>query len=219
MNPMVQAALGAIIRWGLTFLAGYLVRYGVWSSGESEAYVAAASIAGATLIWSLWQKYKTRLKFLTALDMPAGTSEKKVDDRIKSGGGVAPVILLAVALGAGALGLTSCAKTPPNLSPGTISAVKAAEVVKAVDVVRDEARIIATAYPAVITPADWQHILTAHEAIVTVIGATPDGWKPAAEAGLDQLQKDLSPTAAARLQPYLLLVRTLVAAFVPGGPQ
>jgi len=92
---LLQQALGSIVRWALAFLAGYLVSHGVWTPGAAESYVNAAATAIAMAVvslgWSLWQKYRARLRLLTALDMPAGTSEAKVEDRIKAGGGVTPL--------------------------------------------------------------------------------------------------------------------------------
>lgn len=90
MNPLVSQALGAIFRWLLAMAAGYLVNRGVWTHDDADRYVAAAALALAALVWSLWQKYKSRLHFLTALEMPAGTSEVKLAERVKLGGGVAP---------------------------------------------------------------------------------------------------------------------------------
>lgn len=58
MNPLITAALGSIIRWGLALGAGYLVRAGVWAEADAKTYVFAASMAVLSLGWSLWQKWK-----------------------------------------------------------------------------------------------------------------------------------------------------------------
>lgn len=76
MNPLLSAALGSIIRWALSLVVPYLVTAGIWTPDEATAYVAGLSLALVGLGWSLWQKYKSRLKFLDALDAPAGTPEK-----------------------------------------------------------------------------------------------------------------------------------------------
>lgn len=82
MNPLLAQALGAIIRHFLTILAGYLVGKGIWSPDQAGQYVeaAAAALVAAlvALAWSLWSKYKGRQKLLTALDLPAGSSEAQV---------------------------------------------------------------------------------------------------------------------------------------------
>lgn len=76
MPPMLTAALGSIIRWGLSLLVPYLVSAGIWTADEATAYVTGLSLALLSLLWSLWQKYRSRLKFLEALDAPAETPER-----------------------------------------------------------------------------------------------------------------------------------------------
>jgi hypothetical protein len=116
MNPVAAAAIGAILRWGLAFLAGYLVQAGIWQATEAEGYVAAAVLGLLGLGWSLWQKYHDRIKFLAALHAPAGTSEDSLDVRgitLKS----APVVLLAASLAA-LMAITACSpKLPPTVGP------------------------------------------------------------------------------------------------------
>ena len=127
MNPVAAAALGAILRWGLAFLAGYLVKAGDLASTEAEAYVAAAVLGLLGLGWSLWQKYHDRIKFLAALDAPAGTTEKalktdmaaQVADLKAGGSGRSqlPIIVLAAGLAA-LMAVTACSpKVPPTVGP------------------------------------------------------------------------------------------------------
>jgi hypothetical protein len=82
MNPLLSEALGAILRWALTGLAGWFVSRGIWSADAASQYVAATAIGLLTLGWSLWAKYKTRLKFVTALASPEWTTEVDVEHRI-----------------------------------------------------------------------------------------------------------------------------------------
>lgn len=116
MNPVLAAALGAILRWALAFLAGYLVNAGIWKSDEAETYVAAAVLGLLGLGWSLFQKYKARIKFLAALNAPAGTPEASLDTRgvtLRS----TPLVLLAAILTA-SLALPACSpKVPPTVGP------------------------------------------------------------------------------------------------------
>lgn len=88
MNPMVSAALGSIIRALLFVAAGWLVRHGVWTQADATTYVEAATLALIGLGWSLWQKYKGRLRFLAALEATPGTTEEQVHERVAAG--VAP---------------------------------------------------------------------------------------------------------------------------------
>lgn len=127
MNPVLSAALGSILRWGLAFLAGYLVKAGIWSGAEAETYLTAAVLGLLGLGWSLWQKYHDRIKFLAALDAPSGTTEQalKTDMAaqaadVKAGGpGISrlPIIVLAASLAA-LMAVTACSpKVPPTVGP------------------------------------------------------------------------------------------------------
>lgn len=82
MPALLAAALGSLIRSGLMVLAGYLVKQGIWSSSAAEDYVGAAVIFLLAFGWSIWQHYKTRIKFLTALDLPPGATEAHVETLI-----------------------------------------------------------------------------------------------------------------------------------------
>lgn len=81
MHPLLQAALGAILRSGLTFGAGFLVQRGIWQQGEADQYVGGLTIFALTLGWSLWEKSRTRQRFLDALAAPNGTDERDLEKR------------------------------------------------------------------------------------------------------------------------------------------
>jgi hypothetical protein len=85
VNPLLQSALGAILRWLFALGAGYLVEHGIWTQSEASTYVAGAALAALSLGWSLWAKYHNRIKFLTALEAPAGSSEADVKATIAAG--------------------------------------------------------------------------------------------------------------------------------------
>lgn len=71
--------------------AGWLVQHGVWTEADATTYVAAAAMALVALGWSLWSKYRGRVKLLTALTMPQGTTEGQVKAHI-AGGGLTPAV-------------------------------------------------------------------------------------------------------------------------------
>jgi hypothetical protein len=77
MNPILSAALGSILRWVLALAAGYLVKAGIWTGSDAETYVAAGSMAALGLGLSIWNKYHSRIKLLTALEL-AGATEHEV---------------------------------------------------------------------------------------------------------------------------------------------
>jgi hypothetical protein len=87
MDPFIKSIIGSIMRWLVTGVAAWLVSRGVLASGDSAEVIAGATTLLITLVWTLYQKYCARVKFLTALESPAGTSEAKVDAKIAAGAG------------------------------------------------------------------------------------------------------------------------------------
>lgn len=79
--------------------ATFLVKKGIWTGAAAEGYVEAAVVALLAFGWTVWNHYKNRIKFLTAL-MPGPQTEDEVNAHIKSG---AP---------------TPTISTPPNTIPG-----------------------------------------------------------------------------------------------------
>lgn len=85
MNPMLQAALGSIVRFALAGVFGVLVSKGIWTEAEASTYLSAAVLGILTLGWSIWQKYGNRLKFMTASAAGKPVSEKEVEQMVKAG--------------------------------------------------------------------------------------------------------------------------------------
>ena len=100
MNPLLQSALTSALRWALAILAGYLVKHGIFSDSAAEGYVEAAVPALIALGWSWWEKSNVQKKILTALMMPAGSTENDLKAHLDSGA-VTPTIF-----------------TPPSTAPG-----------------------------------------------------------------------------------------------------
>lgn len=92
MNPLVSEALGSVIRWALTGLFGLLVAKGIWTESQAAVYLTAAVGGVLTLGWSLWAKYSSRLKLVTALASPRPMSELEVE-RVVSANLAPPVAL------------------------------------------------------------------------------------------------------------------------------
>ncbi len=84
MPVVIQKFIGALVAFSLAGTVGYLVAKGVITGDLGKELIEAAVIAVPTLIWRLYQKYKDHLKFLTALDLPAGSTSADVDRAIKS---------------------------------------------------------------------------------------------------------------------------------------
>ena len=219
MNPLFQAAIGAILRWFFALGAGYLVEHGIWSQSEASTYVTAAALAAVSLGWSLWAKYHSRIKFLTALEAPAGSSEADVKATIDSGMGasatgsgssvdvrkITPVLLLAL------LPLVGCGSVPPPaLTPQANVAYQARRVLDVLRVVRDVAIDAEAQNPKLISTADARTVVNWHESLVKAIDAAPDGAKATVLASLTELQKVVAASTWSRIAPYVALVRTVL---------
>ncbi len=86
---LVKNALGTFVRWVLILASGLLIKKGVISTEQSEVYVQqvtpvviGALMALVTLGWGIWQKKHQVDKVQTALDLPAGTSLKTLNEKV-----------------------------------------------------------------------------------------------------------------------------------------
>lgn len=86
INPLLAAAVGAFFRWALTFVAGYVVKAGIWTGDEATTYVVAGTAALVSLAWSLYQKYRTKVVVQAALDARPGTTEAELRTYMKAEG-------------------------------------------------------------------------------------------------------------------------------------
>jgi hypothetical protein len=94
MDPFYTAILGAIVRALLASLSGYLVSHHVLTAAQTERLtddvVQHAMMAAPVVVaiaWSVLAKYRSRIRFLTALQAQPGTPEHVVDARISNGAG------------------------------------------------------------------------------------------------------------------------------------
>ena len=84
MPILLQSAIGTFLRAGLMVLATWLTKHGICSDSDASKYVDASVVALLTIGWGLYQKYQSRVKFLTAL-MPGPKTEDEVNAHIVSG--------------------------------------------------------------------------------------------------------------------------------------
>jgi hypothetical protein len=82
---LITIMLGALLRMLLLGAFAALIERGVWTSGQVEQ--VAIGLAGFIMVaaYALWNHYKNRIKFLTALETPPGTTEAHVDEKIAVG--------------------------------------------------------------------------------------------------------------------------------------
>lgn len=82
MPELFKTWIGVIIRMALTVFSTWLVSKKLLTPDQATGMLdhVAVGIAGvaATLAWSLWQKYRSKLKFFTALELPANATPDTV---------------------------------------------------------------------------------------------------------------------------------------------
>lgn len=85
MNPFVQDIGGAVVRTLIGIMLGWLVKQQLITGEQAEAWITGLSGAVIILAWSLYQKYTSRQKLVTALASPAGSTERRVEQVISEG--------------------------------------------------------------------------------------------------------------------------------------
>jgi len=108
LNPMLQQFLGSFARWLLAGAAVWAVQHGIFTENDAAKYVEAGSLALVGIGWSLYQKYGSRLKLVTAMSSGSMT-EKELEIHIAR----------AAAIGASLPSVT----TPKTETPQAIGSV------------------------------------------------------------------------------------------------
>ncbi len=88
---LTELVLGLLRHFGAGICA-WLVMNGVLTQEQTSLFLVGIAGFLVMLLWSFYNKYGLRMKVATALEMPAGTTETKLDNTIAAGGGttVAP---------------------------------------------------------------------------------------------------------------------------------
>lgn len=82
---LFKSVTGSVLRWVLQGFFAWLAAKNIITEQQGTELLLAITGGVIVLVWSLVQKYKSRLAFLTALNMPAGTPEEMVKTAIRSG--------------------------------------------------------------------------------------------------------------------------------------
>jgi hypothetical protein len=115
------------------------------------------------------------------------------------------VVALVIALAAG-----GCAQNaPPNLTPTAQTAFLDHRVQKGLDVIRDVAVDANNQIPPLVSTQTTRQIVRFHRLAIVTIHAGP-GWKAQVTAGLNAALVGAGPNELFLLQPYLVLVSTLL---------
>ena len=88
LKHVLRAQGGALVRWLLVFAGAWLVRKGVTTDEQAQAFVknvepvlTGLALALAALAWSFYQKWRTGKKIERALELPAGTPPAALDKK------------------------------------------------------------------------------------------------------------------------------------------
>ena len=79
---LLKSILGTFLRAVLASVGGWLIAKGYVTEADWNSLLTGGIMALAAVLWGIWQKYKSRLTFLAALDLPAGSSEEEA--KVKS---------------------------------------------------------------------------------------------------------------------------------------
>lgn len=118
---------------------------------------------------------------------------------------VMAALTLAVSLGA-------CAHNPaPANSPDVQAAAQATRVIAILDVLNDAAVSMNAQTPKLLSDAATSKVVSIHQSLVQVIGASPTGWKATVQAALDELPKDLTPADYQKVAPYVVVAEAALS--------
>jgi hypothetical protein len=234
VDPLYSSFVGAIARWVVTLAIGFLVAHHIIAVDQTAYFVDGFThklvVALPLLLplgWSLWGKYKGRVRFLTALQARPGTTESMVNARIENGMGAsvkaAGVILLACVLAAAAaFTMPSCASVPPagTYSTAGLKAFNADQLLKDVTALSETAiRLNATSGPLHVKDRDTAIVrdfaLSAGAGLVAY--ADGKGSLAVVVSAFDELTRKLSAEAA--LNDKLRYILALVADNIHRIPQ
>ena len=82
VTPLIQKAIGTLVRHGLTILGAWLVENGLTTGDDWMTLSMKASPILVSLVWSLWQKYGSTLLQSVLHDLPAGASANSIRNEL-----------------------------------------------------------------------------------------------------------------------------------------
>jgi hypothetical protein len=157
---IAKQIIGSVVRHLLTGLFTYLAAKNIVTGEQVEWLIAGATGVLIALGWSIWQKVKSRVAFLTALALPENASEEQVKQQIKTSGTTVSVLLLACAILGSTLVTSACGddqyrKAEEGIRKVYVGLSGAGE---AIDIIYESkvARLQASMVAGVITEADFQ---------------------------------------------------------------
>lgn len=86
-RAVYEIVIGTLIRNGVVLLGGWLAAHGLLLGTQIEQWITVVGTTLVCIVWGVWVHYKNRIRFLTAIDVPPGTSEAHVNTLIANGQG------------------------------------------------------------------------------------------------------------------------------------
>lgn len=80
MNPLLNSFIAAILRHLLGFVGAWFVQRGILNPAQADEMILGLIVSLVALLWSLWNKYKSKLEFFTA----AGSHSKVSLDEVRA---------------------------------------------------------------------------------------------------------------------------------------
>jgi hypothetical protein len=77
----------SLVRKLIAMLAVYAADRGLFTNTESDKIIEGVTLLVISVAWTIWNHYQNQLKIATALQLPAGTSEKTLVNTIAQGKG------------------------------------------------------------------------------------------------------------------------------------
>lgn len=87
-SQLIKNSIAAGVRWLLVLAGGFLVKKGMITPEQSDAYISQVTpvliglgMAGIALLWSLWQKRRANEKVDLALSLPSNTTRAQLEKK------------------------------------------------------------------------------------------------------------------------------------------
>lgn len=227
MTPLLTEILGALVRWALTGIGGWLLAQGLLTHDQYDKLIAGATAILVTLVWAIWVRYRDRLLLNTALKSPSVTTEVELHNQVHSMNSATrrtvamrkAVILVICATAAGSM---ACAKRPPTITTeaGKI-AYNADQIAMRIGELQNAA--IAAETSGALERNLTRQIVTFTVAANKTLRETPNGWYASVAQGWQSLNAALPDNV--KRNPALITawatVETIIAVFAPrsGGQE
>ena len=110
---------------------------------------------------------------------------------------------------------STCAHTPPSLSPPAQIAWQQHEIQKDLDMIRDIAQDANAQHPPLISTPATRQITLWHKTAITLVHDAPAGWRVTVMAGLEALRTNLAPNEYRIIAPYVGVAQLILKNIQP----